>query len=85
MSKIDAETEVKKVNTINPEASMAIQKARQRLGLTQKDLAFRINEKVQLVNEYESGKATNPNQAILAKMEKVLEIKLRGTGIGNPL
>ena len=36
------------------------------------------------VNEYESGKAV-PNQAILAKIERALEIKLRGKDKGAPL
>ena len=52
--------------------------------LTQKDLATKICEKPQIVNEYESGKAL-PNQAILAKMERVLELKLRGKDKGAPL
>ena len=48
------------------------------------DLATKICEKPQIVNEYESGKAV-PNQAILAKMERALEIKLRGKDKGAPL
>jgi len=47
-------------------------------------LATKICEKPQIVNEYESGKAV-PNQAILAKMERALEIKLRGKDKGAPL
>ncbi len=43
-----------------------------------------INEKPQIVGEYESGKAI-PNQNVLAKMEKALGIKLRGKDIGEPL
>ena len=35
-------------------------------------------------NEYESSKAV-PNQAILGKMERALEIKLRGKDKGAPL
>lgn len=55
--------------------------------MTQKDLAYKINEKIQLVNEYESGKAAAPNQSILSKMEKALGVKLRGSAssIGTPL
>lgn len=52
--------------------------------LTQKDLATKINEKPQVIGEYESGKSV-PNQQILAKMERVLGIKLRGKDIGEPL
>lgn len=65
--------------------SKAIQQARQAKGLTQKDLATKINEKPQVVNEYEAGKAINPNQQILMKLERALGVKLRGKDIGSPL
>jgi putative transcription factor len=64
--------------------SKAIQQGRQAKNLTQKDLATKINEKPQIVNEYESGKAV-PNQQILGKMERILGIRLRGKDIGSPL
>ena len=38
-----------------------------------------INEKPQVVNEYEQGKAI-PNQQIIGKMERILGVKLRGKG-----
>lgn len=57
---------------------------RQTKELTQKDLATKINEKQSVVNEYEQGKGI-PNQQILAKMERVLGIKLRGKDKGKPL
>ncbi len=65
--------------------SKAISKARQEKGMTQKDLATKINEKPTVVNEYEAGKAPNPNQQILAKMERALGVKLRGKDIGAKL
>ena len=65
--------------------SKAIQQARQAKGFTQKDLATKINEKPTVVNEYESGRAPNPNQQILAKLERALGVKLRGKDIGAPL
>ena len=52
---------------------------------SQKELATKICEKPQVINEYESSKAVNPNQAILGKMERALEIKLRGKDKGAPL
>ena len=61
-----------------------IQQGRQAKAMTQKDLATKICEKPQVVNEYESGKAL-PNQAILAKMERALDMKLRGKDKGAPL
>ena len=73
----------------SPKVSMAvgqlIQKGRQAKGWSQKELATKICEKPQVINEYESSKAVNPNQAILGKMERALEIKLRGKDKGAPL
>ncbi|KAG6539955.1 hypothetical protein Mapa_018704 [Marchantia paleacea] len=47
---------------------------------TQAQLAQLINEKPQIVQEYESGKAI-PNQLILVKLERVLGVKLRGDAL----
>lgn len=64
--------------------SKAIQQGRQGKNLTQVELARLINEKQQVVNEYEQGKVI-PSQQILAKLERALGIKLRGKDIGQPL
>ncbi len=64
--------------------SQAIQQARQAQGLTQKDLSTKINEKPQVVAEYERGDAI-PNQQILGKFERVLGIRLRGTHVGQSI
>jgi putative transcription factor len=45
--------------------------------MTQAQLSQLINEKPQIVQEYESGKAI-PNQQIIMKLERVLGVKLRG-------
>jgi len=82
--KLDQETEELRHKTVDMNVGKAIQKGRQQKELTQKDLATKINEKPQVVIEYENGKAI-PNQQILAKMERVLGLKLRGKGIGSPL
>ncbi|TPX58565.1 hypothetical protein SpCBS45565_g07967 [Spizellomyces sp. 'palustris'] len=84
-AKIDNETEDFTVERLGLSVAKAIQQARQAKGLTQKDLATKINEKSTVVNEYETGKAANPNQQVLAKMERVLGVKLRGKDIGAPL
>jgi putative transcription factor len=84
-AKIDNETESFHVEKVGMSVSKAIQQARQAKGLTQKDLATKINEKPQVVNEYEAGKAINPNQQILMKLERALGVKLRGKDIGQPL
>ena len=61
-----------------------IQQARNEMKLTQKDLAQRMNEKPQTINEYESGKAI-PNPAILSRMERILGVRLRGANKGEKL
>ncbi|KAG4104171.1 multi protein bridging factor 1-domain-containing protein [Neocallimastix lanati (nom. inval.)] len=72
------------INTVSGDLAKIIQQARQAKGWTQKELATKICEKPQVINEYESGKA-KPNQQILAKMERNLGVKLRGKNIGEPL
>ncbi|CAO3656779.1 unnamed protein product [Mucor hiemalis] len=84
IAKIDRENDVAPPPRVDVSVGKAIQKGRQDKGITQKDLAQLINEKPQVVNEYESGKAI-PNQGVLGKMERSLGIKLRGKNIGDPL
>jgi len=84
IAKIDRDNEVAPPPKVELSVGRAIQRARQDKSLTQKDLAQRINEKPQVVNEYESGKAI-PNQQILGKLERALGVKLRGKDIGSPL
>ncbi|KAM9957491.1 hypothetical protein ACTFIW_011905 [Dictyostelium discoideum] len=69
---------------LNPSVPQAIQRARNALKMTQKELAFKINERPGVINEYESGSAI-PSQAVLSKLEKALNVKLRGKEIGKPL
>jgi len=61
-----------------------MQAARLELKLSQKDLAAKVNEKVSVLQDYESGKAT-PNPQILGKLERALAVKLRGNDIGKKL
>ena len=49
--------------------------------MTQKELATKICEKPQVINEYESGKAL-PNNVIMMKIEKAIGLKLRGKDRG---
>jgi putative transcription factor len=72
------------VTTVSRDVAKAIQAGRQKLGITQKDLAQKICEKPTVVNDYESGKAL-PSQQILGKLERALGVKLRGSNIGSPL
>jgi putative transcription factor len=86
ISKVDRMTDegLFEVSKISMSVSKAIQDGRRAKEMTQKELATKINEKPQIVGEFESGKAV-PNQQVLAKMERVLGIKLRGKDIGAPL
>jgi putative transcription factor len=55
--------------------SQALMKARTDKKMTQKQLATMINEKPQVVGEYESGRAI-PNGQIISKLERALGVKL---------
>ena len=68
--------------TVSVDVKKAILQGRLAKKLTQAQLAQQINEKPQIVQEYESGKAI-PNQQILGKLERVLGVKLRGKGVGK--
>lgn len=84
LAKLDRENEVAPPPKVAPTVGKAIGQARQAKGMTQKDLGTKINEKPQVIAEYESGKAV-PNPQILSKMERALGVKLRGKDIGQPL
>ncbi|OAY53731.1 multiprotein-bridging factor 1c [Manihot esculenta] len=75
--KLEEETEPAALEKVSAEVRQAIQKARLEKKMSQSELAKLINEQPKVVQEYENGKAV-PNQAVLAKMEKVLGVKLRG-------
>ena len=79
-SKLENETEELTHKTVKTEVKKAIMQGRLAKKLTQAQLAQQINERPQVVQEYESGKAI-PNQQILAKLERVLGVKLRGKGM----
>jgi len=83
-AKLDRETEELHHETIGLDVGRLIQQGRQAKGWTQKDLATKISEKPQVINEYESAKAI-PNQVVLSKLERVLGIKLRGKEKGQPV
>ncbi len=82
--KLDEYNDAGTIPTVSLTISKAIQQARLAKGLTQKDLGVKINEKQNMINDYESGKAI-PNVQILGKMERILGIKLRGKDIGSEL
>lgn len=83
-AKLDRETEELKHEKVTVDVGHLIQKGRQSKGWTQKDLATYINEKQQVIQEYEQGKAV-PNQNVLGKIERAIGIRLRGKDKGQPL
>lgn len=52
-----------------------IKKARERMGITQKELAEKINEKESIIHKFESNHM-KPNATVAAKLEKFLGITL---------
>ena len=83
-AKLDRENEELKHKTLNPSVAKLIQQGRQSKGLSQKDLATKICEKPQIINDYEAGRGI-PNNTILGKIERIIGIKLRGKEIGTPM
>jgi putative transcription factor len=73
--KLEEADDVGHIAKVDKSLSIAIMQARTAKKLTQKELATAINEKPQVVAEYESGKAI-PNGAIIVKLEKHLGVKL---------
>jgi len=82
--KLDRENEVAPPAKVAPSVGRAMQSARMEMKLSQKDVAQKINEKPSVLQDYEAGKAV-PNPQILAKLERVLAVKLRGNDIGKKL
>jgi len=77
------DTEETKIETVSLSVGKLIMKGRNDKGMTQKDLATRINEKPQVINDYEAGRAI-PNNQILSKIERAVGLKLRGDNKGQP-
>ncbi|KAH3669066.1 hypothetical protein OGAPHI_001662 [Ogataea philodendri] len=84
LTKVDRSDDIVAPKKLDANVGKAIQKARQDKKFTQKDLATKVNEKPNVINDYEAGRAI-PNQQLLAKLERALGVKLRGKDIGSPL
>lgn len=84
LAKLDDIDDVVQNKKVDASVGKTISKARLEKKLTQKDLATKINEKPQVINDYEAGRAI-PNQQLLGKLERALGVKLRGKNIGEPL
>ena len=73
--KLEEADEAGKIAKVDKSLSKAIMQARTAKKMTQKDLATAINEKPQVIGEYESGKAV-PNPQIISNIERTLGCKL---------
>jgi putative transcription factor len=74
--RLDEDTENLAHERVSSDLKKNIMQARLDKKLTQAQLAQMINEKPQVIQEYESGKAI-PNQQIIGKLERALGTKLR--------
>ena len=77
MKKLDESTEANKIKKVNSKISQAIIKGRCNKKWNRKQLAQQINEKENIVDEFETGKAKY-NIKIIQKFERKLGIKLTG-------
>eukprot|EP01041_Mallomonas_annulata_P007234 gene7234-14761_t len=75
LKKLEDSTDEFKHSTVDATLSRAIMQARITKKMTQKELATAINEKPQIIQQYEAGSAM-PNPQIIVKLERVLGIHL---------
>ena len=73
--KIEDETETFKVQKTGLAFGKALMQARTAKKMSQKDLGTKINEKPQVIQQYEGGKAV-PNPQVISKIERALGVKL---------
>ena len=74
--KLEDDNEELKVDKVSFSLKNAIRDARIAKKLTQKQLAQMINEKADVIQNYENGKAI-PDQRLLNKLRRILNAKLK--------
>jgi putative transcription factor len=73
--RIDAGPDIEILQVIIKDYGQKIKKAREKLGLKQKDFAKKLNEKESLIHKIETG-SFEPNLNLARKIERFLKIKL---------
>ncbi|KAK7791932.1 hypothetical protein R5R35_002425 [Gryllus longicercus] len=75
-AKLDRETEELRHEKIPLDLGKLIQQGRQAKGWSQKELATKVNEKPQVINDYEAGRGI-PNQLVIGKIERAIGCRLK--------
>jgi len=83
-NKVDNSEERLSIQFIDTKVVREVIKARSALGLTQKDLATKINMPEAVIKSLEQNKEKQ-NPTLLNKLQKALKVKLLGDNIGTPL
>jgi putative transcription factor len=75
LKKIEDETETFRIESVSHDLKVKIQQARTAKKLSQKDLANKMNVNVNVIQDYENGKA-KPDPQMLNKMSRILGVPI---------